>query len=439
MKNAWIYELWRLVSFLLPAIILSWVLGFQNLFIYLSLAIYILYQFNQVKKIYKWLGASLDAELDVTGIWEELAYKIYRKRKRSRQRKKSLSGMLRRFQDAVSIMPDAAIVLDSDNNILWLNPAASSILHLTMKDVGNNIGNLVRIPSFIYFLKHADDTESFEMPSPLQDSQTLDMRVMPYGIGQRLLLVRNITQVQKLKVMRQEFVANVSHELRTPLTVILGYLETLEDMDDLTFEDIKDQLLKLKSPAKRMNQIVADLLMLSKLDTDTPAELTELPQVELSVLLQMVKKDAEQLSQGRHEISLIIDQTVKLKAIESEIYSAISNLVTNAIRYSPDGGNISIETKQNPAGFQISVSDQGLGVAQANLPRLTERFYRVDAGRSREVGGTGLGLAIVNQILRRHDAELKIESRPGVGSTFYCIFPLSRIVDQPAQKIIKVS
>jgi len=427
------------LGFVIPAVLLGWVSGFMNLFIYLAIVAFILYQVNQFTKLYTWLGDSLNADLDVKGIWEELAYNIYRKRKRSRQRKKSLSGMLRRFQDAINIMPDATVVLDDENNILWLNPAAGDILRLTMKDVGNNIGNLVRIPSFIHFLKHAKDADSFEMQSPFEDSQTLDIRVMPYGVGQQLLLVRNITQVQRLKVMRQEFVANVSHELRTPLTVILGYLETLEDIDDLTLEEIKHQLLKLKSPARRMNQIVADLLMLSKLDTDTPSESNVSPLIDMSVLLQMVKKDGEQLSQGKHELSLEIEQPVKLRAIESEIYSAISNLVSNAIRYSPDGGKICIKASLNHNSFQISVTDQGLGVSQEHVSRLTERFYRVDAGRSREVGGTGLGLAIVNQILRRHDAELKIESIPGKGSTFTCIFPLSRTEEVPAEKMTKVS
>ena len=438
MKNAWVYEFWRLMGFVIPAFLLGWIFDLVVLFLFLALAGFILHQIKQFTRVYKWLGSSLDADLDVKGIWEELAYSIYRKRKRSRQRKKSLSGMLRRFQDAVSIMPDAAVVLDKENVILWMNPAASDILRLTIKDIGNNIGNLVRIPSFIHFLKKAGDLESFEMQSPVDETQTLDIRIMPYGDGQNLLLVRNITQVQRLKVMRQEFVANVSHELRTPLTVILGYLESLEEIDDLTLEEIKQQLLKLKSPAKRMNQIVADLLMLSRLDMDVPADLASAPKIDMSVLLQMVKKDGEQLSQGQHQLQLEIDQPVKLRAIEAEIYSAISNLVSNAIRYSPDGGNISIKACLKPNSYEIKVSDQGLGIPQEHLSRLTERFYRVDAGRSREVGGTGLGLAIVNQILRRHDAELKITSTPGKGSEFSCIFPISRL-QLIEEKMTKVS
>lgn len=426
------------MGFVIPALILGWIFDLTNLFLFLALFLFIFYQFKQFNKVYKWLGKSLNADLDVKGIWEELAYSIYRKRKRSRQRKKSLSSMLRRFQDAVSIMPDAAVVLDKENTILWLNPAAGDILRLTMKDVGNNIGNLVRVPPFIHFLNHSDDADSFEMPSPVDETQTLDLRIMPYGAGQSLLLVRNITQVQRLKVMRQEFVANVSHELRTPLTVILGYLESLEDVDDLTLDEIRQQLLKLKSPAKRMNQIVADLLMLSRLDMDVPSDLPSSPKIDMPVLLQMVKKDGEQLSQGQHTISLDIKQAVKLRAIESEIYSAISNLVSNAIRYSPDGGDIRIEASLTPNSYEVKISDQGLGIAQEHLSRLTERFYRVDAGRSREVGGTGLGLAIVNQILRRHDAELKITSTPAKGSTFACIFPLSR-VDIIEETLTKVS
>lgn len=427
MKNAWIYESWRLATFMLPAAIIGWIFNLQGLFLFIALGLFILNQFRQFTKVYQWLGSSLDADLEVKGIWEELVYRIYLKRKRSRGRKKNLSNMLRRFQDSVSMMPDAAIVLDDENNIRWLNKAATEILHLANNDVGNNIGNLVRVPAFIHFLRNSVQGESFEMQSPTDELQILDLRMMPYGEGQRLLLIRDITQLQKLKLMRQEFVANVSHELRTPLTVILGYLESLQDTDDLSVDEIKQQLAKLSAPAHRMNQIVADLLLLSRLDLDVPSGISESPWQDMHVLLQMLKKDGEQLSQGKHKIVLKDDKAVKLKANETEIYSAISNLISNAIRYSPDGGQITIETSLDQKGYRVSVTDQGLGIALNHQPRLTERFYRVDAGRSREVGGTGLGLAIVNQILRRHDATLELKSQPGRGSTFTCVFPLSRI------------
>jgi len=434
MRNIWIYESWRLLKFLLPAIFLGWIFDAQSVFIFIALILFIIHQYRQFNKVYKWLGSSLDADLEVKGLWEELVYRIYRKRKRSRNRKKSLSKMLRRFQDSVSMMPDAAIVLDSENNILWLNPAAKEMLRLSSSDIGQNIGNLIRLPGFIRFLKRAVQGESFEMNSPKDEQQSLDCRLMPYGVGQHLLLIRNITQVQKLKVMRQEFVANVSHELRTPLTVILGYLESLQEVDDLSGDEIKQQLEKLNAPAHRMNQIVADLLLLSRLDIDVPTELTESPSLDMQVLLTMLKKDGEQLSQGKHNIILKNDHVVKLKAVETEIYSAVSNLISNAIRYSPDGGDITIETSLDKSGYRVSVTDQGLGIAPEHQNRLTERFYRVDAGRSREVGGTGLGLAIVNQILRRHDGTLSVCSEPGKGSIFSCHFPLSRVHSEKKSK-----
>jgi len=427
MRNVWVYESWRLLKFLLPALLLGWMFNAQTLFLFIALILFIIHQYRQFSKVYKWLGSSLDADLEVKGLWGELVYRIYRKRKRSRNRKKSLSKMLRRFQDSVSMMPDAAVVLDNENNILWLNPAAKEMLRLSSKDIGQHIGNLIRLPSFIHFLKRAVTGESFEMNSPIDNSQSLECRLMPYGIGQYLLLIRNITQVQRLKAMRQEFVANVSHELRTPLTVILGYLESLQEVEDLSSEEIKQQLLKLNGPAHRMNQIVADLLLLSRLDLDIPAELTESPNLDMQVLLPMLKKDGEQLSQSKHNIVLKNEHVVKLKAVESEIYSAISNLISNAVRYSPDGGDITIETSLDKNGYRISITDQGLGIAPEHQNRLTERFYRVDAGRSREVGGTGLGLAIVNQILRRHDGTLSVCSEPGKGSIFSCHFPLSRV------------
>ncbi|MDH5391546.1 MAG: phosphate regulon sensor histidine kinase PhoR [Gammaproteobacteria bacterium] len=427
MRNIWIHESWRLLRFILPALLFGWVFDALTVCLFIALILFIVHQYRQFSKVYQWLGSSLDTDLEVSGLWEELVYRIYRKRKRSRSRKKSLSKMLRRFQDSVSMMPDAAIVLDKENNILWLNPAATNILHLSSDDIGQNVGNLIRLPAFIHFLKRSAQGESFEMKSPVDEKQSLDLRLMPYGVGQQLLLIRNISQVQRLKVMRQEFVANVSHELRTPLTVILGYLESLQEVHDLSVDEIKQQMQKLHAPAHRMNQIVADLLLLSRLDLDVSSELTTSPELDIAVLLAMLKKDAEQLSQGKHSIVLNTGPKVSIKAIESEIYSAISNLISNAIRYSPDGGEIQINSCLDNKGYTISVSDQGLGIAPEHLTRLTERFYRVDAGRSREVGGTGLGLAIVNQICRRHDAVLSVHSEPGKGSTFSCQFPLSRL------------
>lgn len=434
MKNAWLYEFWRLSKYIFPALLLGWVFDAQNLFVFIALILFIIHQYNQFSKVYKWLGHSLDSDIEVNGMWEELVYRVYRKRKRSRNRKKNLSKMLRRFQDSVSMMPDAAIVLDTENNILWLNPAAKQILFLSSADIGNNIANLIRLPSFVNFLKKSETGEAFEISSPWDEKQSLDLRLMPYGDSQRLLLIRNITQVQRLKVMRQEFVANVSHELRTPLTVIMGYLESLQEVDDLSADEIKAQLAKLNAPAHRMDQIIADLLLLSRLDLNASTGISECPWLDMQVLLVMLKKDGEQLSQGKHKIILKNQYVVKIKAIESEFYSAISNLISNAIRYSPDGGVIVIETTLDNKGYRITVSDQGLGIATQHLSRLTERFYRVDAGRSREVGGTGLGLAIVNQILRRHDATLTVNSRVGKGSSFSCLFPLTRIQSSNSEK-----
>ena len=427
MKKHWVDEIWRLTGFLLLGAFFGLIFNAMAWFLFAALFAYVLYQFRQIHALNQWLSNRLDADLHVGGIWEELAYRIYQKRKRSRRRKKRLSRMLRRFQDSVSMMPDAAIVLDKENNILWMNQAASEYLGLEPTDLGNNICNLIRQPMFIRFLNRARKVENLEMSSPADDSQSLDLRIMPYGEGQRLLLVRNVTQIQQLKTMRQEFVANVSHELRTPLTIIMGYLETLIETDDLTPDEIRHRLSKLDAPSRRMKQIVEDLLLLSRLDIDVPPESAESPRIDVATLLKMVKKDAEQLSNNRHQITVDIDCDVKLHGVESEIYSAISNLTSNAIRYSPDGGMIEIKAWLDDKNLNISVSDQGLGIPREHIPRLTERFYRVDVGRSREAGGTGLGLAIVKQVLRRHDAVLDVVSEPGEGSLFTCRFPLARI------------
>ena len=267
---------------------------------------------------------------------------------------------------------------------------------------------------------------NLEIPSPVDDTKSLELRLVEFK-NQRLLVARDTTHIHHLMNMRQQFVANVSHELRTPLTVVLGYLEILAD-DEALDEGYRNNIDKMLKPATRMKTIVGDLLTLSTLDTAEPPLLDRCPEVRVSGVLKSLLIDMEHLSSGRHLIDADIQSNLMLRAVDSELYSVFSNLISNAIKYTPDGTRITVRWYESNGKAIFEVRDEGLGIESEHLPRLTERFYRIDVGRSRDKGGTGLGLAIVKQILRRHDSELDITSEVGEGSCFSCEFPAPRVL-----------
>jgi two-component system phosphate regulon sensor histidine kinase PhoR len=319
-------------------------------------------------------------------------------------------------------------MLDSQGNLEWWNRAAETLLGLkTPQDSGQSITNLLRDPRFIDYFERGSYLEPLELPSPINDRRRLQFHITRYGNREHLMLVRDVTRLFQLEQMRKDFVANVSHELRTPLTVIAGYLETLLD----NVEDVNPRWLRalqqMQQQGGRMQNLLNDLLLLAKLEaTDYPSDNQP---VAVDLLLLSIKGDAQALSGNRmHRISLEADPHLRLKGSEAELRSAFSNLVFNAVKYSPKESEIRIRWWGDEQGAHLAVQDSGPGIEARHLPRLTERFYRVDSSRASNTGGTGLGLAIVKHVLLRHRARLEIDSSPGQGSTFTCHFPATQMV-----------
>lgn len=363
------------------------------------------------------------------GAWESVFVALHRRTRHAADELAKVSEALERFRHAGQALPDGVVILDSNHAIEWLNATAENHLGLSLsQDVGCPITNLLREPDFVKYIKAGRYAEPLVL-HPLRNlGRTMALQVVPYGASQTLLLSRDITQLEKLETMRRDFVANVSHELKTPLTVVSGFLETLQDcLPELSAEETERFLTLASEQATRMQRLVEDLLMLSALETGNQVPSDE--RVPLALILADVADEARALSSGSHEIVLGSTSGASLLGSGNELRSALGNLASNAVRYTPKGGKICISWEDGAdGGGAFIVSDTGIGIASQHIPRLTERFYRVDRGRSRESGGTGLGLAIVKHALTRHQAVLEIESQSGHGSTFVARFPPQRVV-----------
>ncbi|HEX2140525.1 MAG TPA: phosphate regulon sensor histidine kinase PhoR, partial [Woeseiaceae bacterium] len=367
---------------------------------------------------------------EAPGVWGEVFDLLYRRHRRNRKRKERIARLLRAFSESTDAMPDGTVVLNQQWQILWFNEAASRLLGLTRhQDVGQHIANLVRNPAFTGYLSAQDFRDAVEIPSPEHGDVRVSLRVVPYGDGERLLLVRDVTRLHRLEQMRREFVANASHELRSPLTVIAGYLDVLGEMlaeDERLRLEWEKPIREMRSQAERMSATITDLLELSRLETTVSAGDEE--QIHVQGMLTRIREEALALGEGPQAIRLEFLTDARLFGVEREIHSAFSNLVFNAMRYTPEGGSVVLRWFMRGEEACLSVIDTGIGIPEEHIPRITERFYRVDASRVRSSGGTGLGLAIVKHVLQRHGARLEIESTPGEGSEFTCVFPPQRAV-----------
>jgi two-component system phosphate regulon sensor histidine kinase PhoR len=329
-----------------------------------------------------------------------------------------------RSRRGAQALPYGVAVLDAEYRLDWCNDAARDHLGLDPeRDRDQAIVNMVRAPEFVEYLRAADFSEPLRLGFP-GSRRTLSVQLVPFGDEDHLLLSQDVTGAARVEAMRRDFVANVSHELRTPLTVLAGFLETIQDLK-LDASRVRDYVGLMAPQAERMKHLIDDLLTLSSLEHAPPPPAAE--RVELRALLERVRTEAEGLSGGKHRISLEAAGGYDLLGAESEISSAFVNLVSNAVRYTPAGGEIRLRWRPTDAGAEFAVEDTGIGIDPEHLPRLTERFYRVDRGRSRETGGTGLGLSIVKHALARHQAALAIDSAPGKGSRFSARFPLARL------------
>ncbi|MBA1275004.1 phosphate regulon sensor histidine kinase PhoR [Stutzerimonas azotifigens] len=394
-----------------------------------GLALYLGWTLVQLLRLHTWLKDHQPEEPppDGYGIWGEVFDGLYKLQRDDLRARRRLQAIIDRVQESTAALKDAVIMLDSDGNLEWWNSAANRLLGLKdPQDSGHPITNLVRHPAFKDYFESGRHQEPLELPSPVNDRIHLQVHLTRYGNSEHLMVVRDVTRLHLLEQMRKDFVANVSHELRTPLTVIAGYLETLLENVDQVNPRWQRPLLQMNQQAGRMQHLLNDLLLLAKLEATTYPSNNQ--PVAVEPLLQSIRSDAQALSADKnHRITLEADAELQLKGSENELRSAFSNLVFNAVKYTPAGGEIHIHWWCNEQGAHLSVQDNGPGIEAKHLPRLTERFYRVDSSRASSTGGTGLGLAIVKHVLLRHQGRLDINSTPGKGSTFTCHFQSSQI------------
>jgi len=422
-QRALLYGLLTVVtSFLLGWFVETW-MGW--VLFYTGLSVHLAMHYRNFSRLERWSRErGLDASLEGDGEWDKIFRRLYRHEKELLEQIEQRERDIARLIAAVHSMNDGIVLLDGAFRIQFCNKTAERQLGLaTASDRGEAIGNIVRDPAFMEYLAKAEFSRPLTLRLDRYFERVLSLYLISYADDCWLLQVKDITQTDRLDSMRRDFVANVSHELRTPLTVLSGFVETLQEIE-LDAESQHNYLQLMGEQSKRMQSIVQDLLTLSSIESAPPPEDQ---QVDMASLVDKLRRDAEALSAGRHRILLESEGQGDLLGSESELVSALANLVANAVRYTPAGGSITLIWKASPAGAEFAVQDTGIGIDPKHIPRLTERFYRVDRGRSRDAGGTGLGLAIVKHALSRHQATLEVTSEPGKGSRFAACFPAARV------------
>jgi two-component system phosphate regulon sensor histidine kinase PhoR len=391
-----------------------------------GLGLQMAFHFRNFSRLDRWSRAPVvDGSLEGEGAWDGIFGRLYRHEKDQRQQIANRDDEIARIIAAVQALTDGVVSLDLNNQIVFCNTTAELQLGLVLgTDRGQPIVNLVRQPEFVAYLEAEDFSRPLTLRSDRKEDRVISIYIIPYAGNRRLMQIKDVTQADRLDRMRRDFVANVSHELRTPLTVLAGFLETLQEIE-VDRDERQRFLVMMSEQSRRMESIVQDLLTLSSIESAPPPDNEP---VDMANLIDKLRRDAEALSAGRHTIVVETDGHGDLRGAEPELVSAFGNLVANAVRYTPAGGTVHISWVANPQGAEFAVQDSGIGIEAKHIPRLTERFYRVDRGRSRDAGGTGLGLAIVKHSLNRHQAQLEIKSTPGSGSRFAAKFPASRVV-----------
>jgi two-component system phosphate regulon sensor histidine kinase PhoR len=418
----------RLAVALLCALLAGLAIGRVALALAIVLGIYLAVQIWNLLRLERWLRhRRVEQPPDISGPWGDVVAIISRIYRRKQYHKAHVTGLLREFRRLTSAMPEGAILLGPEHEILWFNGRAAGWLNLRRKrDFGIRIENLVRHPSFVEYLKLGRPVEGVIVYEPADGGRWLSFNVVRTGDSERqLLIVRDVSREVRVESMRKDFVANASHELRSPLTVISGYLDALAD-DQKLDPAWNTPVLEMRRQAERMSTIINGLLELSKLESGDrrPDEQA----IDIGGMLALLRREITASERRPRRVTLRLDSDAGLLGVEGEVHSIISNLVSNAVKYTPDNGEIELRWWTDSQGAHMAVRDTGVGIAAEHIPRLTERFYRVDSGRSRDLGGSGLGLAIVKHALQRHEGSLVVESREGQGSTFTANFPLHRIV-----------
>ena len=424
LPHRWISHLGALTGLLAGALLLGLWFGYTGWWLAGALLLYVgdtlrhLYALDRVLEGHKRVPL-----FETRGFWAEVLARIDKLRGKARNRKKKYHRLLREVRESTGALSDGGIILNADREILWFNPAAARLLGLkAATDIGNRIDNLLRHPGFSAYLA-APKADPISVPSPKDDGGWLTVQIIPYGRDQSLAIIRDITHEMQLERTRRDFVANASHELRSPLTVISGYIDALSEDPEMP-EAWRTPVAEMQRQAERMTRILRDLIELTRLESaesNAPRDF-----VDVVAMLQPIAAEF----QGRGDLRVVLeaDTDAALLGRESELHSIFYNLVNNAARFTPAGGSVRMVWRAEDGGAVFEVIDTGIGIPEEQIPRVTERFYRVDPGRSRASGGTGLGLAIVKHALQRHDGKLTISSREGEGSSFSCHFPRERVV-----------
>ena len=434
-SGGWLSLTVRLLAALAVGLAIGLMFGVPWAGVAAVLAIALALQMLYLLRVLRWLQAD-QTELapEQPGPWGHLIAMIVRLYRRKQFHKQRLLRLLRELRRSTAAMPDGVVVLNPQAEILWFNRTAARLLGFRGKtDFGLRIENLVRQPEFVRYLRGGQYAMPVIVRSALGPEQHLSLQIVPYGAGQLLVLVRDVTREARLEAMRKDFVANASHELRSPLTVISGYLETLAQ-DTEVEPALAGPLQEMRRQAQRMTSIVQDLIELSRLESSDSDAVGQ--PIDVVALMAQLRQDVLARPQHPAQVQVRADSHAMLLGEDIQIHSAFANLVDNAAKYTPVDGSVQIRWWTDEQGGHFSVTDTGIGIAPEHIPRLTERFYRVDAGRSRATGGSGLGLAIVKHVLQRHGAQLSVESEEGHGSKFTCDFPRERLQVPAKQAVV---
>ena len=398
----------------------------------LGIMFFLIWQYRILENISRFLrNGGEQGPPDSPGIVNEIVREIELLRERHKSREDELAGYLTRFEEAIVALPDAVVVMDADGHVEWANDKASEYLGIHgTRDRGQRLSHIFRQPELLEFLTHADKDntqKNLVIGSPVNADISLEIRITRYARSSLLLVAGNVTDIQRTNRMRKDFIANASHELRTPLTVISGYLEAIDNEADELPGGWQARIKQMRNQTRRMQNLIEDLLKLSRLESKPSAELDN--EVDIAELISVIHDEAQALSGDQdHIFTLDIQAGLIVKGDQDSLYSAFSNIVFNAVQYTPSNGVIGIKWYRTGPDACLEVTDSGEGIPAEHIQRVTERFYRVDKARSREKGGTGLGLAIVKHVMVQHEAELKISSEPGRGTTVECHLPAHRLV-----------
>ena len=428
MNVAWQSEIMRLAGWFALWLLIGLVSNEKILALLAGSVLYLAWHLVHIYRLSRWLRSPQQDELpDGRGVWQEIFRAFRLLDRRNRRSQSRLENLVNQYEASTAALPDATVVLDEDGHIAWFNEAAVTLLGFrSPQDLRQRVVNLIRHPDFAQYLQSGNYERDIEIPSAVSAGNLLSIRVIPYGQDQRLLIARDISHQQRLELMRRDFVANASHELRTPLTVLRGYLDMMaeESSQRGPLQNWAGPLGDMLRQATRMANIIEDLLKLARIEANIGPARHEV--VAVSALLHKLVEEAKAVSGDTHTIQLDAEPDLDLLGHPIELQSIFSNLLHNAIQYTPSEGKITVRWWSDPRGLHYSVTDSGIGIERKYIPRLTERFYRVDPSRFTRTGGTGLGLAIVKHALEHHEGRLEISSEINVGSCFTCHFPVHR-------------